>query len=96
MKSMTNKKKRLLLSLAMVCVGWGEGADFEFKEVILDGGYYKDVMTVYGIEYPDNDDYPDGEEDAKFKADFEKWEKGLVKIQEEVVEFLTSLHKNYK
>ena len=92
---MSNKKKRLLISLAIVCAEWGEVADFEFKEVVIDGGFYKDVQNVYGLAMPTEKDFPDPDGDD-YKAACEKWKNGLKKIQEELVGLLVKIKESHR
>jgi hypothetical protein len=60
-------KERMLLGIARTCIGWGEGADFERKEVMFDEGWCEEVEKYYPVKSPDPEDGT--------PEDFEAWEK---------------------
>ena len=41
------KKNKLLLSIAIDAVNYGEGADFEMREIIGEGGYEEEIREHF-------------------------------------------------
>jgi len=49
-------KDRMLLGMAQTCIWWGEGADFERKEVVWDHGWYTEIGKYYPVQFPGGDE----------------------------------------
>jgi hypothetical protein len=105
-RTMTDREK-WLMSLAIQCVNWGEGDDFEFHEILREN----DIMKYYPGEYepyPDNEfcnfsdeeyevasdeqkDLWDAEVDAKENTWLDSREIIIEKVREEITALLQKL-----
>jgi hypothetical protein len=87
-------KKDLLIRLAIDAVNWGEGADFEMKELIEEFSPSKAIKEHYGDQFPlvfnYNEDEEDEEDDDEDEEEKQR-EKFYEVIGSDIVKTLESL-----
>lgn len=77
------KKRQLLLSVAIAALNWDEGADFEWHELIGEGCYQDTIEEVYGVIYPYDDRL------TKTDKDLEKeWDNALEQVRKDALALL--------
>lgn len=82
-------KEELLLSMAITAVNWGEGADFEAKELIWDSGYEAACRQHFPHLFPEPTGDPD--EDRE-NIDYDKIGEA---VQRAITKFLRRLQRPY-
>ncbi len=96
-------KNELYLEVAICAVGWGEGADFEMKELVdEDKQLVKAVEEHYSVKFPNeemSDEEFEGMTDVEIHDHMTKeaskqdqaWTNALRTLQKETVSYLRSL-----
>ncbi len=85
-------KGEFLLQLAIDAVYWGEGADFEWIELVEEGNYHEQVEQFYGVKYPMEEDF---EEPDEYEKAYEAWGKARDQTQKDVHDLLVQLRDGF-
>jgi hypothetical protein len=81
-------KKQFLLSVAIDCVQFGEGCEFQFREVLEEGGLEEKFEELYDVpKY--HDDMSDEEDEKRMELE----EKARRQLRSDIVSYLKELAK---
>lgn len=83
-------KERLFLEVALHCVNYGEGADFEFYEVVMTN-FLDPVQRLYNIKYPEEEDFDDRDNgEQEYGIALANWNEQIAVLQKEISVYLQS------
>jgi hypothetical protein len=87
-------KSQFLLSVAARCVGHGEGANFEFSEIIdHDANYVRMTEKYFGGKFPKEEDLNEVEDEETL---WKPWRLAQKEVQKEVIAYLYELSDKLK